>query len=525
VRRVWNIFIKLSIEHIITNWFRPAYNPTSIMRSPLSCIVICLLVAPCCVAQATKTYTPTFIVSEESLFPISQDQAYTFGYLEVPENRSAANEKVIKLPIYIFKSRSKTPKNDPIIYLVGGPGASIMNAVPYMEYYQYLDDRDFILFEQRGTTYAQPHLGCPEWAEARRSAQLPGVSVQQGDSLLRQAASDCRRRLTEEGNDLNGYNTRESAADVADLRKALGIDQYNLLTISYGTKIAQTLMRDDPEGIRSVVMDSPLPIEANWDLESNQNLLETYDLLFSACAVDSACNARFPGLKTRFFAFLEEITLQPLEIRVQNPQTEKEETFLLRGKDLIGLLAEVSTRQIPELPLMISHILADDYRLIQAQLQSLFAPAGKGNGIGMRLSVWCAEEAPFVSKAAIEAESNRYPAIKGASPALYDPEICNIWGVKPLDARENEPVTSSVPTLLISGEYDTATPAKWARQMTENLANSYHLVFRGWQHTPTTYWDNPCGMRAANAFFNDPSQKLAPGCLQGIRPPVFMTEP
>ena len=58
--------------------------------------------------------------------------------------------------------------------------------------------------------------------------------------------------------------------------------------------------------------------------------------------------------------------------------------------------------------------------------------------------------------------------------------------------------------LLVSGEYDNETPPKWAEQMTENLPNSFHLIFPGWKHTPTTNWSNQCAMKAANDFFNDP---------------------
>ena len=99
--------------------------------------------------RQNQPFESRFIESDSSLFEVKANQEYTFGYLEVPENRANVNGKSIKLPVYIFKSRSEQPKADPIIYVVGGPGSSVMGAVPYMNYYQYLDDRDFILFEQR----------------------------------------------------------------------------------------------------------------------------------------------------------------------------------------------------------------------------------------------------------------------------------------------------------------------------------------------------------------------------------------
>ena len=96
-------------------------------------------------------------------------------------------------------------------------------------------------------------------------------------TTLAEAAKTCRDRLTKKGIDLNGYNTNEITADIDDLVSVLGIQEYNLLTISYSTKIAQVLLRDYPDHIRSVVMDSPLPLEVDYDEESVENLLESVD--------------------------------------------------------------------------------------------------------------------------------------------------------------------------------------------------------------------------------------------------------
>ncbi|MEO1438646.1 MAG: alpha/beta hydrolase, partial [Bacteroidota bacterium] len=202
-----------------------------------------------CAQPATKSFQPVFKESKKTTHKIDNKQAYTFGYLEVPENRNNPTSKTIKIPVYIFKSRGANPKPDPIIYTVGGPGATTMPSAQYMNFYQYLDDRDFILVEQRGNFYAKPHLGCPEWAKAQFEASLPSFDQSQSDQLFAEAAQRCKDRLQSSGVDLNGYNTNEIAADINDLVKVLGIEEYNLLTISYSTKIAQVLMRDYPDRI------------------------------------------------------------------------------------------------------------------------------------------------------------------------------------------------------------------------------------------------------------------------------------
>ena len=465
---------------------------------------------------------PEFRKSNNAPFKIKDGPAYTFGYLKVPENRSKQRSAMIQLPVYIFKSRSENPKKDPIIWLTGGPGSSIMQSAKYAEYYRYLDERDLILFEQRGTSYARPHLSCPEWAEAMHEATMNAISAEkkeqddgQLDSLYLHAAKSCRDRLTRKGIDLDGYNTNEIAADVVDLKTALGLGQINLLAISYGTKIAQVLLRDYPEVVRSAVLDSPLPIEANYDETSIRNLVSTYEQIFADCAADTSCNEAFPDLGDRFFAFLEDITEQPLQIKTYHPQLKKEVVFHLQGKDIGGLLGGFNTAQMVSVPAMIAQILDGDYQVLAEMLQEL--SPGSGAGAGMRISVWCAEESPFVSRSELMAERQRFKALMGLGSATVRPEVCDVWQVEPAPARENQPVKSAVPVLILSGSYDPITPAAWGRQMLANLENGYQAVFPGYQHGISTYWDNPCGMEMANTFFSDPGRFPDLDCFKKVQ--------
>ncbi|MEM8909416.1 MAG: alpha/beta fold hydrolase, partial [Bacteroidota bacterium] len=348
-----------------------------------------------------KAFTPSFRVSQKTTHKIPEGQTYTFGYLKVLENRQRPDGQTIELPVYIFKSRSKHPKADPIIYTVGGPGQTTMPSAQYMNYYQYLDDRDFILIEQRGNYYAKPHLDCPEWAKVVYQSQLPEFETEQADAQFAKAAKDCRDRLTQQGIDLDGYHTNEIAADINDLVNVLEIPQYNLLTISYSTKIAQVLLRDYPERIRSAVLDSPLPLEVNYDEESVQNVLAVIDQLLTDCAANEKCNQAFPDLKNRFADYLKEKSIHPLVVTIDHPNTGEEATFYLKGKDLIAVFTAASSSEVPNIPLEIDKLLRNDLTSVQAQLQYLFKGPGDGAGLGMRLSVWCAEENPFNSQATI----------------------------------------------------------------------------------------------------------------------------
>src|SRR5690606_30365469 len=77
------------------------------------------------------------------------------------------------------------------------------------------------------------------------------------------AIEHCRERLVDEGIDFSNFDSEASAADLRDLRQALGYPQWNLYGLSYGSRLALTAMRADPQGIRSVVLDAAYPVEAN----------------------------------------------------------------------------------------------------------------------------------------------------------------------------------------------------------------------------------------------------------------------
>ena len=124
----------------------------------------------------------------------------------------------------------------------------------------------------------------------------------------------------------------------------------------------------------------------------------------------------------------------------------------------------------------------------------------------------------------MENETRRYPEVEGLSPAVFNRSICAIWNVRPEGPSENQPVRSEVPVLLISGGYDSDTPPRWAANMQANLPNSFHLIFKGWKHTPTPNWGDPCAMEAAQAFFNDPEAMPDPECLNRVSRPGFVTE-
>lgn len=165
------------------------------MKLKIIILAFCVLISCKSSKNITQKFTPTFQESTNTTHKIPKGQDYVFGYLTVLENRTNNSKKTIQFPVYIFKSRNPNPKKDPIIYTVGGPGSSSMPSATYMKYYKYLDDRDFILVEQRGNYYAKPHLGCSEWAEATHKANIKKLNLKEANKLYAKAAKACSDRL------------------------------------------------------------------------------------------------------------------------------------------------------------------------------------------------------------------------------------------------------------------------------------------------------------------------------------------
>ncbi|HEY7302358.1 MAG TPA: alpha/beta hydrolase [Xanthobacteraceae bacterium] len=215
------------------------------------------------------------------------------GYLIVPEDRSRASGRTIRLMVAKYPARSPEKRADPVVYLAGGPGDIAPLDVNGLVSANFIRDRDILVVSQRGTMFSEPALTCAAADNfARELLGLRFYSVVTKRAHLA-ATEACRRELAATGADLSAYNSTENAADFADLRKVLGLTTWNVYGTSYGSYLAQTLMRDHPEGIRSVILDSVLPttytIPGNWWITR-----AGFDNLFQACAAETACNMRQP---------------------------------------------------------------------------------------------------------------------------------------------------------------------------------------------------------------------------------------
>ncbi|MBN2393611.1 MAG: alpha/beta fold hydrolase, partial [Anaerolineae bacterium] len=209
--------------------------------------------------------TPSF-EQTQCPFDVPLDAQVDCGFVFVREERGGTDPNdVIRLAIAVYHSTSADPLSDPVIFLQGGPGSGAVEDIVYAYdtlIAPILAERDFIVFDQRGTGLSQPLLDCPEYSRLVERQLRQGFFIGDEDPARYTAALlNCRDQLTLRGANLAAYTSAASAADVNDIVTVLGYDQVNLYGASYGTRLAQTVMRDFPGIVRSAVLDSALPLE------------------------------------------------------------------------------------------------------------------------------------------------------------------------------------------------------------------------------------------------------------------------
>lgn len=467
------------------------------------------------------SYTPRF-VPMPCQFRVPAGVEVTCGFVRVPENRFGDPADTIDLAVAVYASTNQTPAAAPAIYLQGGPGseAVVWAAGWYRELIEpILAERDFVVYDQRGTGLSRPSLDCPEIREAYRQELQTEWSDENRMAHYSDAFISCRRRLLESGVNVAAYTTEASAADVRDIAVALDYSQLNLYGASYGTRLAQVVMRDYPEVVRSAVLDSVVPLEANLYNETLTRADAALDTLFAGCAAEPDCQAAYPDLEQHFYEVLRRFAEEPLELPITDPATGESLEMTVSDAGLINavmwaLHAPAYTSLAPQ---AIYDVYQGDYTLL-AMVQGLPATAFEGVSIGQRLSVECHDQIFSTTVEQMENALQAYPELESygllafyGSPDFL-PIVCSLWGAAPFTAGQMEPLTSDIPSLILAGEYDPTTPAYYGRQLAEQLGQSYFFEFAGLGHTPSIGQADNCALAIALAFLHDPTVRPAEQC-------------
>jgi pimeloyl-ACP methyl ester carboxylesterase len=324
---------------------------------------------------------------------------------------------------------------------------------------------------------------------------------------------------------LSAYNTQQNAADVNAIRQALSYDQINLYGASYGSHLAQAVMRDYPDAIRSSVIASVWPLEKSLTVDLATATTDGILRLLAACTSDNACSSAYPDLKNILYDVIDQLNSDPVPVTLTHPLTGESYDAVLTGDTVVSNLVVFLylTDVIPVLPEAIFNVSNGDYELM-TQLSSTKLALFDALSRGVMFPVLCAEDLIELSPDDLLKVRSTIPEpLRGQG----DPEllmeysifsICEQWPVKEADPYVDEPLISDIPTLVMGSEFDPVTPPEFGELVASYLPNSHFFEFAGIGHNITV---NECARTIAGAFMNDPTQTLDASCVAELPDVVF----
>ena len=432
--------------------------------------------APVAISAGSDGFTYGQLHFTRCELPQPRSAATTAAYcapFQVPENWDAPDTgRRIDLRLALIASDAEVAAADLVVLLAGGPGQSAIDSWPRVAaaFAPLRRHRHVLLLDQRGTG----------GSNALTCAHAPS-DLEQGFDLerVRRQTRHCLATVSTHA-DPRYYTTGMALRDLEAVRQALGAPQFDLVGVSYGTRVAQQYLKAYPRGVRSVLLDSAVPNDQVLGSEFALNLDASLRAQFALCTQTPACANAFadPWLSLR--ALHDALQAQPQEVAYRDPVDNTRKQMRLDGH-VLAMLARMYA-YAPEtaalLPLTVAQARKGDYAPLVGQVQMLLRELQELGENAMQLSVICSEDADRLQPQPQDADSLLGSAMVDAFRAQ-----CAIW---PHGARADDfaaPASGDTPVLLLAGEFDPVTPPRYAQAIAKTLPNARVLVASGQGHS------------------------------------------
>lgn len=390
------------------------------------------------------------------------------GRFTVPEDRNDPRSRRIEIGFVRFRSTNPHP-GAPIIYLAGGPGGSgvATSRGPRQPIFLALRQvADVIALDQRGVGLSNQIPPCTAATRLDPAQVLNEATL---SAYYTQTLQECAGRWRAAGVAVNGYTTEQSAADIEDLRRALGARQVDLWGISYGTHLAMATMRRFPGSIRRVALASAEGMEQTVKLPAHVDAV--YRRMEAAAGVPLTAlmrrvHARFDA-QPQSFAFA---TSNGTRVSF------RADSFPLR------MMAGI----VPKNPDGIAQLVGA-YRALDAGQTAAIAPLVWDYFYARPLTMSGMPELMDVASGISDARlalARRQAAgsLSGLATNFPMPQLRAVLPGLDLGDRFRREVRSRHPVLLFAGDLDVRTPLEEQAEATAGLVNLHRIVVRNGGH-------------------------------------------
>ena len=424
----------------------------------------------------------------------------------VPEDRSKANGRTIALQVVVVPALGPGRVDDPVVYLAGGPGQAASQFVRGIAATALRQRRDLVFADQRGTG-GSGDLRCNFYTSS-------GPLLDDFIPLAR--LPECRARL-ERSADLAQYTTAASVADLEAVRAALGYETMNVVGGSYGTRLALEYLRQHESRVRTMTLEGAVPPGASVPERFGTIAQAALDGVLDECLAESACAVRFPDVKREAAAVFDRLRNETVTAHVSRRGSAPRVVSLSRDHVAEALRYMLySSREASGVPSVLHAAYNGDFTRIA---QFLHDWRRSGTFDAVYLSITCAEDVPFVASDAAERDD---PTFLGGYRVRQQRAACAEWPRGAVPTWHRRPVTSGVPTLLMTGVLDPVTPPSVADEVARTLRNSVHLRVPSGGHSYHGLRGLDCLDRIKETFIDRGSVAgLDVSCVGSIRRPGF----
>jgi len=429
--------------------------------SPLSPVIALGLSAALAAAEPHALELDDCRISAGPSFPSIKARC---GLLERPLNPDDPESPAIGIRVAVVPALNLEPEPDPLVPIAGGPGqGSVEFYAAYRNAFEAVRrNRDILLVDQRGTGESA-RLDCDI------DDDISGAQLSNDETV--KLAEECLDALP---HDPRYFTTSVAVTDLEAIREALGYPSVNLYGVSYGTRVAQHFARRFPAAVRTIVLDGVVPPQIALGPEIALEAQAAVDSIFSRCAEDVACNERFPDLPERFRTLTAELDDQPARVRIPDPLTGEYDTIRFGRAELAGAvrLLAYHPNTIAILPLLIAEAADGNLGPLAGQFRMTADSMSEALALGMHNAVMCTEDAPFYAPDRIDDAPLKDTYI-GPLQVEALTAMCSVWPSGPIDDDFKTPLTTDVPTLLLSGSADPITPPRYADLASVHLKKAW----------------------------------------------------
>lgn len=438
--------------------------------------------------------------------------------LLTPVYVTEAGEQRFRLPVVILRSTSVERRDDPVIYLPGGPGGTVGLDQGSIEFWQSWQEysnlrRDLILMDRRGVGKSQPALNCPEYdAYSEQSVGqhiAPEREAEEAAALLKACFSD----LEADGHfRRDQFGTLRSAADLVALMRLLQYEQYNLIGVSYGTRLALAAAAPDEQGmppVRTLVLDSLYPPDQGGLLSWPGVVTESMERFLRWCEGREGCAESVPDLDALLMQAVNKVKVSPLELSVSSWYRHGDIDVVIDDYRLLTAVfsAIYSNHEWPLIAEALQGIVEDEPERVVPLAESFV-----NNALDMSFSsltymaVDCLDHT-LGTEAAYNEQLVRYPRYADYMDR-WDSYVCRWLGSAEQPLPSLEP--PKAPTLILGGELDPVTPAHWSRQVAQRWPEAQLYIADDVGHS--VIWSDTCAEAALGKFLDHPERDWTPEC-------------